>query len=186
MSIIRLTDRKLRDARFRKNEEALLEVIFEEGGMKLSIGEIAKRIGVSRTTVHRHHRAMHEIEEDYERYILGKYIKLVKEIKARGNVELRRLYYEMVIFILQNKKIFDMFIKRKNLRVVGEMIGILKFEVQLPSNSERVFRVYAGEVVGLIMDWGLEGFKETEIVGLLNNIVYTTDMVRKRFSLIEN
>ena len=67
------------------------------------MNEITAKIGVDRATFYRHHRAACEIEEDYERYILEKYIKLIQGIKMKGNTELRKLYYEILIFILHNR-----------------------------------------------------------------------------------
>ena len=187
MSVIRLTERKLKDTRFRKTEEAIFKVFFDgENGIKLNVNEITAKIGVDRATFYRHHRAACEIEEDYERYILEKYIKLIQGIKMKGDIELRKLYYEMLIFILHNRKIFEALLKRRNLRVIGEMIEMLGPEVQLSNNSERVFRVYIGEVVGLIVDWGMEGFRETEIVKLLDNIEYITDTVGERLKMLRN
>ena len=187
MSVVRLTERKLRDTRFRKTEEAIFRVFFDgEDGAKLSVNEITARIGVDRATFYRHHRAVCEIEEDYEKYIFKKYGKLIEKIKEKKGIDLRRLYYETLIFILHNKRLFEMLMSRRNLRVVGEMIGVLRSEVRLPNNSERVFMVYTGEVVGLIMDWGIEGFKEAEIVKLLNNIIYLTDTARERLLVLGN
>lgn len=180
----------LGDARFRRTEDALFGVIFEEGGMKLSVVEIARRIGVNRGTLYRHHRAMREIIKDYEQYILEKYAELMIEIRKRDSVELRRMYYEMVLFILQNRRIFEMLIKQKNFKVLDEMIVVLKPEImdfiRLSGSHERIFRVYTGEIVGLITDWELDGFREVEIVKLLNNIMYLTESARRRLLSLAN
>lgn len=182
---IRLTEKKLRDARFRKTEEAIFRAFFVENeNKKLKASKIAKIVGVSRATFYRHHRAVCEIIEDYERYILEKYSKLIDEIRLRGDTNLRQMYYRMLIFILQNQKIFGVLVEKKNLRLVGEMIAILRpeleTEVRLPSSLERIFRVYIGEIVGLINDWGLGGFKETEMVRLLSDMMYLTKTMRNR------
>lgn len=186
MGVARLTERRLRDARFRKTEEALFKVFFEEGGMKLGVGEIAERIGVNRTTIHRHHRAICEIMDNYEIYILEKYEELITEMRKRDDVELRRMYYETILFILQNRRIIGILIKKKNFRLLDKMVLMLKPEImdfiRLSSDYERVFRVYTGEIMGLIVDWGLCGFQESEIVKLLNNMVYLIKSIRKRLS----
>lgn len=186
MSIARLTERKLRDARFRKTEDAILDVFFEEDGMKLSVVELAQKIGVNRTTIHRHHRAMYEMVEDYEKYILKEYENLIYMIRKRGNVGLRRLYYEMIMFILKNRRVFTMLISRRKLRVIEEMILALRLDMGLLCSSERVVRVYTGEIVGLIADWGIEGFREVEMVKLLNNIMYLTEVAKERLMILDN
>ena len=151
--------------------------------MKLSVGELTKKIGVDRATFYRHHRSACEIVEDYEQYILEKYIRLISETRERDEVELRRMYYETIIFILQNKRMFKMLLEKKRLVVVKEMIIILRPEMAALEKSldysERMFRVCVGGIVGLIEDWGIGGFQDTEIVKLLNNMMYLTVAARK-------
>lgn len=177
--------KKLGDARFRKTEEAIFGAFFEkEDGVKLSVGELAQKVGVNRVTIYRHHRAIREITENYECYILEKYTELMTEVRKREDVELRRMYYEVVLFILQNRRIFEMLIKRKNFKVLDEMMVVLKPEmanfIRLSGSYERIFKVHTGEIVGLIVDWGLDGFQEAKIVKLLNNIMYLTKSARGR------
>lgn len=191
MSIARLTERKLRDARFRKNEEALFRAFFEEEvEMKLSMGELARKIGVNRVTIYRHHRMPREIMGDYERHILEKYVELMVEIRKREGVELRRMYYEVILFILQNRRIFEMLMERKNFKVLEGMIVMLKPEImdfiKLSGDYERIFRVYMGEIVGLIVNWELDGFQEVEIMKLLNNMMYLTKSARQRLLPLVN
>lgn len=191
MGVVGLTKKKLKDVRFRKTEEAIFEAFFDEKReAKLSVGELAKKIGVNRVTVYRHHRAMYEIVEDYERYVLEEYEKIVQKVRMRDKVDLRRIYYEMLVFILQNRRIFEALIKRGDLKIVEEMMLALKLEIiefaKLPSHSEKILRVYIGEIVELIVDWGLGGFKEVELVKLLNNMIYLTNTVKGRLLVLEN
>ena len=184
MGVARLTEKKLEDARFRKIEEAIFGVFFGNcDEVKLSVGELTKKIGVDRATFYRHHRSACEIVEDYEQYILEKYIRLISETRERDEVELRRMYYETIIFILQNKRMFKMLLEKKRLVVAKEMIFILRPEMAALEKSldysERMFRVCVGGIVGLIEDWGIGGFQDTEIVKLLNNMMYLTVAARK-------
>lgn len=181
----RLTEKKLEDYRFRKTEEAIFKAFFVEGVDKnFGVGEMARMIGISRATFYRHHRALHQIAEDYERYILDKYFRLMEELRKKDDLGLRQKYYRMLVFILQNRGVFRMVIERKDLRVLEKMVYELKLEVEVATRlsygSERIFRVYMGEILGLINDWGSGGFKEIEMVKLLNNIMYLTETVRKR------
>ena len=185
MSVVGLTERKLRDARFRKTEEAIFKAFFgDEDREKINVSELIQQIGINKATFYRHHRAACEIVEDYEQYILGKYDDLIKNIRVREGVGLRRIYYEMLIFVLQNREIFQMLIARKRLRVINEMVSMLKMDIinniKLLENRERFFRVYVGEIVGLIEDWGIMGFKEMEIIKLLDNMMYLTETAQWR------
>lgn len=181
----RLTEKKLEDYRFRRNEEAIFEAFFvKNADDKSGVSKVVRAIGVSRATFYRHHGAVSEIVEDYERYILRQYDRLVEEMRGKSDLGLRQRYYRMLVFILQNRRIFQVLLERRNLKVIIEMVYMLRNEIEaeakLLSKSKRIFRVYVGEMVGLISDWGLEGFKGSEMVKLLNNIMYLTETMRKR------
>ena len=166
MSIIRLTERKLRDARFRKKEEAIFEAFFDEhNNEQLSAKELAQRAGVDKATLYRHHRAICEIVGDYEDYILGKYISSIQTVRKKGNV-------------------FRGLMMMRKFEVIGRMVLTLKPEmmefVGLSNGHERVLMVHGGEIVGLIIEWGTSGLKEERIAKLLNDMVYLSETAKVR------
>ena len=146
----RLTKKKLEDARFRKNEEAILKVFFDCGQDRLSVTELARKADVDKATFYRHHKTIYGIVTDYEEYILIEYGSFVCEMLNKNNVSIRVIYYRLLIFILKNQDL------------------------------ERVFRVYVGEIVGLIEEWIERGFREDEMMELLDNIMYLTKTIRLR------
>lgn len=185
---IGLTEKSLRDARFRKTEEAIFKAFFDEKDRKkLSVDELVCRVGIDRATFYRHHRAIYEIVEDYKKYILEKYTRLMSSIRKRGGVNLRKLYYEMLIFILQNRKVFEMLMEEKEFGVLSEMVLVLELNVaeymKILGDSERILRVYIGGITGLLVDWGLNGFCEVEMVEILNNLMYLTETVKNEFNI---
>lgn len=186
----RLTRKKLEDLRFRRNEEAIFKAFFGEGGGNCSVTQIVKRAGIDRATFYRHHRTACEIIEDYEEYISEEYDGLIKELRGRKEMKLRRMYYEMLVFIVRNQKIFEVLIKKKDLKVIDEMVAKLELEatifVRVSDEVERIFMVYKGEIVGLIVNWGLRGFKIGEIRKLLDNMMYLTETVQRRLFQLEN
>lgn len=191
MSVNRLTRKKLADFRFRKNEEAIFKAFFDESEDKiLSVNELIQKIGLDRATFYRHHKTIYKIVEDYERYILEEFTMLVDEIRVRNGVGLRKMYDEMLRFILQNRQVFEVLIRKKELRIMQEMILILKPEiavfVKVTDNSEKVLKVYVWEVVGLVEDWGLEGFEVKRVVRLLNNMMYLTETIERRLLPLVN
>ena len=126
----RLTEKKLADARFRKTEEAIFEAFFGgENEVRLNVNELIRKIGVDRTTFYRHHRTINDITEDYEQYIVEKYAESIKTMRNRNGVELRRVYYETMLFILQNRKIFEALIRVKNSRVLEDMMWTTEAEM---------------------------------------------------------
>ena len=185
MSIIRLTERKLRDARFRRKEEARFEAFCDEhNNRQLSAKELAQRAGVNKATLYRHHRAICEIAGDYEDYILGKYISSIQTVRKKGNVDLRRVYYDMIIFILQNKEVFRGLMMMGEFEVIGRMVLTLKPEmmkfVGLSNGHERVLMVHGGEIVGLIIEWGMSGLEEERIAKLINDMMYLSETAKVR------
>ena len=186
---VRLTEKKLEDSRFRRREEAIFRVFFDEGdGKNCSVGYLIRKVGIDKATVYRHHKSVCEIISDYEQYILVKFNKVLAGVKSREEMQLKQIYYQMLIFIFRHRKIFGVLIKKKGTLVVEMMMLELKTKImkdcKIINNSERIFRVYAGEVAVLIREWGLSGFNELEIGVLLGNIMYLTTTVRVKLAPI--
>lgn len=76
---------KMKDQRFRKTEEKILAV-FLDGDFD-TMGQIAKKIGVARSTVYIHHHTIREILSDWEEYILVEYSSRMK--KDAKNIDMR-------------------------------------------------------------------------------------------------
>ena len=74
-----LTEKRMNDRRFRRVEEAILKVVINED-YYIGVGEMAKKIGVARSTVYNHHRAVREIIPDYEKYLLSRYNRIINKI----------------------------------------------------------------------------------------------------------
>lgn len=60
-----ITEKRLNDKRFKKTEEAILGAFFDKNGY-ITVMEIAKKVGVTRSTIYGHHRVMREIVKDYK------------------------------------------------------------------------------------------------------------------------
>ena len=177
-----ITDKRLKNRRFKKTEEAILEVFLKEDNY-ISLGKMADRVGIARSTIYRHHKAIREIVPDYQKYILRKF-----KILMRNNSGLcpKKMYERMLIFIIQNKKIFDVLLKSGETGVLKSMLMCLKPEIvgytKLPKNYDKAFFVYMNEIVGLIEAWVMGGSEEDEMWVLLSDIDYLTDTLRVRLS----
>ena len=64
--------------------------------------------------------------------------------------------------------------------MIGSLVPKVADEYRLYGDLERVFRVYIGEIVGLIEEWIERGFREDEMMELLDNIMYLTKTIRLR------
>ena len=65
-------------------------------------------------------------------------------------------------------------------RMILRLRSKLKSTCCLPKNSEKMLRVYAKEVAGVIEEWGKDGFKEGELEAVLGKIMYLTETMRQR------
>lgn len=181
--VVGITDERLKDRRFRRIEDAILQVVLE-GDYYISPGEMAEKIGVARSTIYRHHKTMRGILLDYQEYILSKYKCLVKIIEGKKGIYTRAWCERVLLFILQYKQIFEMLLKGREVGVLKDMVRMLEpmiaEMVKLPKNHEKMFLVYMNEVVGLVERWIEEGCDDKEIEILMRNVVYLTDTMRLR------
>ncbi len=108
----------------------------------------------------------------------------------RKNVLLRALYFDTLVFILRNRKIFEMFLKFNDRGVVVKMVEKMRGKIvgvqRLPKNSEKMFRIYAVEVTEIVFEWGERGFLESEVLQVLGDILYLTETCDKRLRPINH
>lgn len=174
---------KTRNKRYQKNEEAILEVLMKSKGLPTA-GVLVKKARISRSTLYRHHKTVPGIVPDYEKEILTEYESVVRKLIRRKNIQVRTICLRTLIFIMINRRIFKILLKYDDGVVIERMILKLKSKLKtsccLPKNSDRMLRVYAKEVTGVIEEWGKHGFRKDEIDMTLNKIMYLTETMRQR------
>ncbi|MDO4752872.1 MAG: TetR/AcrR family transcriptional regulator [Candidatus Saccharibacteria bacterium] len=179
-----LLKNKMKNRRFRKNEEAIIDVFLNDYKKGITVQKMAKKAGLGRTTIYIHHHATREIISDYHKYILAQYRKEIQKKLKKRDVPLKMLYFDMLIFILRNKKIFGMFLQFGNRDILMDMIKKMELKIvkfaRLPKNSEKILGIYVSEVVELIFEWGKRGFSERELESILKDIMYLTETSRNR------
>ena len=178
-----ITDKRLANKRFRKTEEAILRVFFEEN-IYIGMGELAEKAGVARSTIYHHHKTVRGIVVDYERYILRKYKRTMAKVLRTKDTSMRMLYNKTLMFIMQNRQIFLIVIRGGRNEVFDKMMMAIRLTIEdiekLPKNAEKIFDVYAGEVGALLKRWSKKEFREEEVEGLLRDILYLTKTMRVR------
>lgn len=178
-----ITDRRLKDKRFLKTEGAILKVVFLKGDF-ISIDGLAKTIGIARSTFYHHHRAISKIVVDYRNYALNKYSRLMK--KTTGRASAKMLYRRMLIFIIQNKRVFKILMACGDKEIFIKLIGKIKPRLVklmgLPKNSDKLFLVYTGEIAALLEAWCKS--EEYEMEKVLDEITYLTQTARVRLKML--
>lgn len=177
-------EKRMKDRRFRRTEEKILTVFFDEAKKDTTIVKIAKKAKIGRSTIYTHHHAFRDILPDYQRYMLVEYSRTMKKFLMRKNVPLKKLFFEMLVFIMRNRKIFKLFLELGNLEVFKQMLKRLESRLtsalRLPKNSRKIFSIYVSEIVQVIANWGEVGFSEQKLESVLGDIVYLSETCRSR------
>lgn len=178
--------RGMQNKRYRKTEEAILEVLLKSKQMP-STQELTKRARISRSTLYRHHRAMPGIIPDYERDILIAF-KREKFLKQK-DLNLENTYFKALIFILHHKRVFKILFKYSGDRVAENMVLTMKDKIlheyrPTAKNPELTLKIYAKEVAGIMEHWGNNNFSEQEINHTLKNISNLTITMKQRLSSV--
>lgn len=182
-----ITEKRLQNRRFKKTEEAILKVFFEED-IYIGTKEMAAKAGVARSTFYHHHRAVKEIVPDYKRYILRRYTRVTNGLLRQKGVKMRTVYAKTLIFITQNRRVFEILLRSGEASVMKEMLFKIEVrlvkQMRLSRGARKIFMIYVGEVVELINGWCERGFSEKEIGELLDDIMYLTDTAKERLGPI--
>ena len=174
------TSKNMHHQRYRKTEEAILRAFFtakQDSTMK----KLAKEAGIGRSTIYTHHHAIREIVPDYEKYILTEYRTTMRK-SLRAKTPPKTLYLNTLLFIIRNRKIFKMFVKFNDRKILFKMLEILRPHIEasahFPRNSEKIFKIYASETTEIIFEWGEHGFPDDKLEKVLSDIIYLTDTSR--------
>ena len=134
-----ITEKRLNNRRFKRTEEAILRTFFEED-VFIGTKDMAKKAGVARSTFYHHHRTVREIVPDYKRYIMRKYSYMVR--KLNNKTDLKIVFERMMIFIIQNRQVFEILLKTGDNSIIMNMLELLRPKIvrhtKLPSNHEKI------------------------------------------------
>ncbi len=175
--------KKIQGCRFKRTEEAIFDAFFANKKIPTP-GLLAKRARISRSTLFRHYRTVHDIVPSYERRIYCRYVKRIEKILKKEQIKTRDIYLNFLIFVVANKKEFKLILAHKDSVIFEKMIWRLENRICdsyfLPQNSKQVFGIYTKEIVGLLEEWGKRDFNKNEIESVLKNIMYLTETIKVR------
>lgn len=184
--MIKTLEKKLRDKRFRENEEKVLRLFFEYGE-KLTMGKIARHLGIPRSTIYRHHPSVRAIVDDYVSMMKSKC-----NIKCKGGKEkdIKKFFRELLFFIVRNKRVFQLFLKAENeetfLAILYKNKRCLLLCADFRFEADKAFNIYCKEVIEVLRMWGEKDFCQHNIEVVLKDIIYLTKTLKIRLGPLCN
>lgn len=171
--------------KFQKTENAIFLAYYKFRDFKTAKA-LARRAGVSRSTLYRHHQSPERIPENYEKYLLEAYSKTTKKILNQKDISSRKIYLRMLVFIHSNQIIFGALFKDGRKEIIKGMTDIIKKQIlnewNYPGADKKFFKVYQNEVLGLIESWSEKGFEIEELENILNDILYLNKTTPKHLA----
>ena len=184
MKASRLSEKSMSDKRFRKTENTIF-LTYCRIKDYCSAKKLAKLAGISRSTLYRHHPCPQKVLQDYEDYLLSVYKHRIKESLQKPETPIRNIFFQTLIFIVNHKRVFLVLIKG-NSRIIERMLNTLKpvisKEFSFITSSNKIYRIYENEVLGVIETWASQNFSDKKIHLVLNDIMFLTESARQRLS----
>lgn len=179
-----LTEKKMKNKKFYQTERAIFVAYYKFRDFP-SAKTIAKRANISRSTLYRHHALPRAISNNYEKYLLDIYSDRIKKFLAK-NSSTKILFFRTLIFIHSYRMIFEALFDSGHKEVVKRILDKLKDRIlkewNYAGNTDKLYKVYQNEILGIIEMWREGGFKSDEIEGLLSDILYLTKTTPKRLA----
>ena len=180
-----LTEKKMQNKKFQKTENAIFLAYYKFRDFKTA-KTLARRAGISRQTLYRHHKTPERIPENYEKYLLEVYSKTTKKFLNQKDISHRKIYFRMLIFIYNNQIIFGALFRDGRKEIIKSMINITKKQILNEWNyagaDKKFFKVYQNEILGLIESWSEKDFKVSELENILNDILYLNKYTPKHLA----
>ena len=164
------------DRRYQKTEEQILRLFFVYGDT-ITIERMAKMLGVSRSTIYRHHKSLKEMINFYTK-------KVMNECKGFCNENAKRFYADLLIYIIKNKETFLMFYKMRDWRAFLSILemneSVLTENAGYKQRVKKVFNIYKYEVVAVMNAWGEKEFNRDDFDVVLNDVLFLTKNMKVR------
>ena len=173
--------KQFQNYRFRKTEEAIIDAFFASKDIPTT-GVLARRAGVSRSTLFRHHKTVYKVVPNYERRMYNKYTKMLRQIFRNG--EMKEIYLKILVFIVANKRFFKLILAYKDSVIFEKMIWRLESKICseycLPRKTKLIFGIYVKEIAGVLEEWGKCEFDMNKTETVLRKIMYLTETIQVR------
>ena len=179
----RITEKKLKNKRFKKTEEAIIIVLLSAREL-LSPERLIRLAHISRSTLYRHHKNVSAIAPNYEKYILRRCKNTMRRFMRIKNSRLSVLYRQILVFLSSNQLIMKFLFRYGDRSLTERIVIIIKPKILVTGKVKdgEMFTLYCKEVAGLIECWCQNGFNKTEIPATIDKITYLTNTAYLRLS----
>lgn len=185
MSERRITDKKLKNKRFRKTEESIILAFSIVKGI-LDARKIVRIARISRSTLYRHHQTIGQIAPDYEEYILTKYEKTMRRFMRIKGVQLKSLFEKTLLFLIAHRKIIEFLSQYGRGDLIERMLTVLTPSILATGkvlNGEMLY-IYLKAASAVVEQWELNGFSRGDVPLVVNKMMYLTEHARSRLGPI--
>ena len=170
--------------KFSKTEKAIFLAYYKFRDFP-SAKALARHAKISRSTLYRHHKKPSALPKDYEKYLLKIYARKMRAFLNK-NPPLKTLFFRTLIFIHTHRLIFKALFKSGDKEIIKKMLDKLKPKIlknwNYAGSTEKLYKVYQNEVLGLIETWSENDFNIKEIESVLNDILYLNKTTPKHLS----
>ena len=183
---VRISDRKITNRRYGETENGFLKEFLERGG-NVTVTELARQLGVARSTFYYHHKNLLQFIRDHRICIFEDYSRTVQEILDKKTT-MKNLFLGILVFMMNHRQIFQILVRVGVRDVFVEMMLEVRPQIEkyagLPCGAERIFKVYVYEMVGVLRIWVENGLREEEMDRVLKDLVYLTKTINERLGFL--
>ena len=185
---VKINDRKITSRRYGETENGFLKEFLERGG-NVTVTELARQLGVARSTFYYHHKNLLQFIRDHRICIFEDYLRMVQEILDKG-ATMMNLFLGILVFMINHRQIFQILVRVGVKDVLVEMVVEVRPQIEkyagLSCGAERIFKVYAYEVAGVLRIWVENGLCEEDMDRVLKDLMHLTKTINERLGFLGN
>lgn len=155
--------------------------------LNVKVTELCRKAKIYCSTFYRHYHNINSLVDKTEEELLKKFHSLVVQKDVN--------FMTFLFFIYKNQGYFKIALERDNVRMLTEMVGEYREDIVETwprydrKSVDRMFAVYSGEVIAMVIDWEKNGFNLDDISWYARRIANLTDTSGQRlrgFGLVKS
>jgi len=175
----KITEKKLKNKRFRRTEESLLAALLVTRDT-VSLERLIRLARISRSTIYRHHGTVQKIVPNYHEYIMAKYKRMLKSLFKIKHIRIKSIYHSILDFLKTYQQIIDFPYHNGDSRIIEEMLLLLEPKIiDFGKIADKdTFAIYTKGISAVIEKWISDGFNKSDIPRVVEKIIYLTNTAK--------